>query len=106
MTMIVDAEAAGDERGIGESVPRKPRTNNGGVGRGSQDGCCDNVGSRARDLLDKVPPCTGKLIIGNLHLFLLCRATLLLSLLRASSVKFPRSSQAASKFQFTVVAVV
>ena len=55
-TMIVDAESAGVVRGSGSS---KPRTNGGGVGRGSQDGCCDNVGSRARDLLDKVPPCTG-----------------------------------------------
>ena len=24
------------------------------------DGCCENVGSRAQALLDKVPPCTGK----------------------------------------------
>ena len=25
---------------------------------GSQEGCCDNIGPRARELLDKVPPCT------------------------------------------------
>jgi hypothetical protein len=24
------------------------------------EGCCENVGSRAQALLDKVPPCTGK----------------------------------------------
>ena len=31
----------------------------GGQG-GSGDGCCDNVGSRARELIDRVPPCTSK----------------------------------------------
>ena len=54
-TMIVD------ESQLAAGRAKTARTNNGGgVGRGSNDGCCDNVGSRARDLLDKVPPCTGK----------------------------------------------
>ncbi len=80
-TMIVDAESAGVVRAPSASGPgigvvgsgsggngKSARTNggggggHGGVGRGSQDGCCDNVGSRARDLLDKVPPCTGNVI--------------------------------------------
>ncbi len=33
----------------------------GGGGARNQDGCCDNVGSRAQALLDKVPPCTCEL---------------------------------------------
>ena len=56
MTMIVD------ESQISHGRAKTPRTTNGGgVGRGSNDGCCDNFGSRAKDLIDKVPPCTGKL---------------------------------------------
>jgi hypothetical protein len=53
MIMIGDSE-------VRTPAPKKPRTNGGAGGHGRNDGCCDNVGSRARDLLDKVPPCTGK----------------------------------------------
>ena len=54
-TMIVD------ESQISQGRAKTPRTTNGGgVGRGSNDGCCDNFGSRAKDLIDKVPPCTGE----------------------------------------------
>ena len=56
MTMIVD-ESQMQAGGRAKTA----RTNGGGVGRGSNDGCCDNFGSRAKDLIDKVPPCTGKL---------------------------------------------
>ena len=56
-TMIVD-----ESQITAQGRAKTPRaTNGGGVGRGSNDGCCDNFGSRAKDLIDKVPPCTGKL---------------------------------------------
>ena len=29
---------------------------------GQDEGCCENVGARAQALLDKVPPCTCKLL--------------------------------------------
>jgi hypothetical protein len=29
--------------------------------RASDEGCCETIGARAREILDQVPPCTGKM---------------------------------------------
>ena len=58
-TMIVD-----ESQISAQGRAKTARTNgSGGVGRGSNDGCCDNFGSRAKDLIDKVPPCTGEQLL-------------------------------------------
>jgi len=42
----------------GDPPPPKPGTNGVRRPRNPNDGCCDNLGSHAKDAYDKIPPCT------------------------------------------------
>ena len=50
-----------EERKARQKMRSAQGRNGGGRDPRDADGCCENVGSRAQALLDKVPPCTGRL---------------------------------------------
>ena len=56
----------------GDPPPPKPGTNGVRRPRNPNDGCCDNLGSHAKDAYDKIPPYTSKKLISIFSLPKIC----------------------------------